>query len=96
MDDERDAFFMIQIYQQLAELLGGSVVERTSGFIGQQELGLVDERADDGGALAFAAGELAGAMGRAFEETHALEKARGARFSVLMAWRSSLRLAADS
>ena len=61
-DNQRHAFFAVQFDEQFAELLRGGVVERTGRFVGEQELRLVDERADDGDALALAAGKLAGAM----------------------------------
>ena len=49
-DDERHAFLPIQFDQrQLSQCGGGSVIERASGFIGEQELRTIDERADDGG-----------------------------------------------
>ena len=60
--DESDVFLGVQFHEQLAELVGGGLVECAGGFIGEQELGLVDERTHHGHALAFAAGELAGPM----------------------------------
>ena len=76
--NERHAFFAIQFDEQLAEVVGAGVIERAGGFVGEEELRLVDERADDGDALAFAAGELAGEMMQPFRETDALEQALGA------------------
>ena len=80
--DESDVFLGVQFHEQLAELVGGGLVECASGFIGEQELGLVDERAHHGHALAFAAGELAGPMRKAFAEAHTVEKVTGAFFVV--------------
>ena len=51
------------------------MVERTGGFVGEQKLRLVDERADDGHALAFAAGELAGAMVEPLAQADAFQEA---------------------
>lgn len=79
-DNERHAFLPIQFDQQLSQCGGGSVIERASGFIGEQELRTIDERADDGGALALAAGKLAGAMMQAFAEADAFEQTLGAGF----------------
>ena len=77
-DDQRHAFFAVQLHEQLAERSGGGVIERAGGFVGEQELRLVDERADDGHALAFAAAELAGPMVQAFAQADAFEQALGA------------------
>ena len=46
----------------MAQLTGRSLIERAGGFVGEQELWLVNERADNGHALTFPAGELAGAV----------------------------------
>ena len=75
-DDERHAFLAVQLHEQLAERGGGGVVERAGGFVGEQELRLVDQRANDGHALAFAAAQLAGAMVQSFAEANAFEQTR--------------------
>ena len=77
-DDERDAFLAVQFDEQLTEVLGAGVVERAGRFVGEQKLRLVDERADDGDALAFAAGKLTGEMVQSFREADAFEEAFGA------------------
>jgi hypothetical protein len=56
------------------------VIERASGFVREQELRTIDERADDGGALTFATAELAGAMVQSFAKPDAFEQAQGAGF----------------
>jgi hypothetical protein len=52
--------------------------EGAGGFVGEEEFGLVDKGADDGDALAFAAGELAGAVFEAGAEADAIEEFAGA------------------
>ena len=51
------------------------MIQRAGGFVGEQELRLVDERAHDRHALAFAAAQLAGAMMQALAKPDALEQA---------------------
>ena len=77
-DDERYAFFLVQLHEQLAERDGGGMIERTGGFIGEEELRLIDERADDGNALTFPTAELAGAMVQSLTEADAFEQSLGA------------------
>ena len=79
-DDERHAFFAVEFDEELAELLGGGVVERAGWLIGEKEPGLVDQGADDGDALAFAARKFAGTMIYAFGQADAFEKTVGAGF----------------
>jgi hypothetical protein len=61
-------FLAVQLNQQLSERGGGGLIQRAGGFVREQQLRAIDERADDGGALAFPAGKLAGAMVQAFAE----------------------------
>src|SRR5436190_17090380 len=79
-DNQRHPFFAVQVNQELAELLGGGVVERAGRFIGEKEFWPVDESADDGDALAFAAGKFAGTMVEAIGEADAFEEAVSASF----------------
>ena len=60
--DERDAFLLVQLHEELAEIVRGDTVQGAGGFVGEQELGAIDQGADDCHPLAFAAGQLARAM----------------------------------
>lgn len=60
--DEGDLLFLVQFDEQLGEILSGSAVERAGWFVGKEQDGFVDERANDGDALAFATGKLAGTV----------------------------------
>src|SRR6185437_15336429 len=51
--------------------------EIARGFVGKNELGMIDERAGDGDALLFAAGELRRKMSESFAQTDAAEGFRG-------------------
>ena len=64
--------------EQVGEAFGAGAVERAGGLVGEEELRAVDERAGDGGALAFAAGELAGAVVEPVAEADCSEELRGA------------------
>ena len=77
-DDERHAFFAVQFNEQLAEVLGTGVIQRAGGFVGEEQLRLVDKRADNSDALTFAAGKLAGEVMEPFGEADAFEQAFGA------------------
>ena len=48
-------------------------IEIARGLVGEDELGLIDERASDGDALLFTAGEIGGEMREAVGEADALE-----------------------
>lgn len=77
-DDEGGALLAVEVEEQGSERVGGGAVERASGFVGEEELGLVDERTDDGAPLALAAGELAGAVVYPLAEADAGEELLGA------------------
>ena len=73
----------VQLHEQLAERCGRGVVEGAGGFVGEQQLRLVDERADDGHALTFATTELSGTMMQSFREADAFEQPFSAGFGRL-------------
>ena len=56
--DHGEAALGPEIAQHAPELLAGEGVERGEGFVEQQQLGLVDQRAAERGALLHSAGEL--------------------------------------
>lgn len=57
-DDEGHAVVAVQGEEEVGDGVRGGGVERASGFVGEDELGAVDEGAGDGGAEFFTAGEL--------------------------------------
>ncbi len=69
-----DGLLAVQFDQELAEVQGRSVVQSASGFIGQQEFGLVNQSPNHGHALAFAPGELAGAMRQTGRKADAIQE----------------------
>src|SRR5690606_18006176 len=54
-DDHRDAF-LVEIAEELHDLRSGLCIERAGRLVGQQDLGIVDERARDGDALLLTTG----------------------------------------
>ena len=77
-DDEGDVLLAVEVEEEGGEGVGVVAVEGAGGFVGEEKFGAVDERADDGDALAFAAGELAGAVVEAVGETDVGEERLGA------------------
>ena len=75
--DERGALLAVEVEEKRGERVRGGAVERTGRLVGEEELGLVDERADDGAALALAAGELAGPVVHPLGEADAGEELLG-------------------
>ena len=69
---ERDAFVGDHVEQKLKDGGAGVLVERAGGFVSEKDLGVVHERAADGGALALAAGELLDLLIEAMGEAGAL------------------------
>jgi hypothetical protein len=66
-DDEGDAVVAVEGEEEDGDGVGGGGIEGAGGFIGEDELGAIDEGAGDGGAEFFAAGELpreSGLLGR--------------------------------
>ena len=59
-EDEGDAKALLQGFQLVLHGLAEFEVERTEGFIQQQDFGFIDQSAGEGDALALAAGKLAG------------------------------------
>jgi len=77
-DDERHAFLAVQLDEKLTQRRRAGVIERAGRFVGEQERRLVDKRPNDRYALAFAAGELTGAMIEPLTKADAVEQAAGA------------------
>ena len=68
----------VEVEEEGGKGVGVVAVEGAGGFVGEEKFGAVDEGADDGDALAFATGELAGAVVEAVGETDAGEERLGA------------------
>src|SRR5262249_30218216 len=73
-DDQGEVLLAVQIDEELGEVCRGDAVQCAGGFVGEEELRVVNERADDRNTLALAAGELARAVFEAGTESHAVEK----------------------
>ena len=71
---------LVQVGEQIQDdvLVGG--VQVAGGLVGQDDLGVVHQRARDGHALLLAAGKLGGQMTRAIGKAHAIERAAGFAF----------------
>lgn len=85
-DDEGDALFLLDLEEEVGDFAAGFAVEGTGGFVGENDTGLVDEGAGDGGALFFAAGEFAGAMVEAVAEADTFEEGGGTGAGVFFAF----------
>ena len=55
-DDQSGVLLFDQLKQQFHDRLGVFRVEIARGFIGEEDIGLIDDGAGDGNALLFAAG----------------------------------------
>jgi hypothetical protein len=80
--DDRETVRAIHIEQEISELRCVHPVQCTGRFVGEQELRLIDERTSDGGALAFAPGELTGSMVRTVPEPDGVQQFLGALLSL--------------
>jgi hypothetical protein len=69
------ALFALQFYEKAGERFSAGVVEGSRGFVGENQAGTVNQRADESNTLAFAAGELRGPVVKAAAETHTIEEA---------------------
>src|SRR4051812_13254347 len=69
---EGDAVSAREFQQQVEDLAAGALVERSGGFVGNEDAGPVHEGAAQRGALAFAAGELLDALFEAMRKAGAV------------------------
>ena len=76
--DHDDQAVVRNLSEQVHDLHAGLGVERARRLVGQQNLGVVDERTSDGDALHLAAGELAGLFAHVLGKPHAAERLDGA------------------
>jgi hypothetical protein len=79
-DDEGDVLGAVEVEEEVGDGVGGGGVEGSGGFVGEDEFGLIDEGAGDGGAEFFAAGELPGKVAEARGEADGFEELAGALF----------------
>ena len=75
----------VEAAEQLDDLLAAGGVERAGGLVGQEQRGLVRERAGDREALALAAGEHAGHRRRLVADAQQVEEVAGPRLGGLAA-----------
>ena len=73
-NDERLPQFLIQLTQKRLYRLTGSAVKIAGGFVGQHNVGVVDQGSGDCNALLLAAGERAGAVLEAIRQPDAGQK----------------------
>ena len=66
--DDRDAALAVEPLQDLHDLDAGAAVEVAGGLVGEEQLGVVDQRAGDRDALLLAARELVRRVVRAVAE----------------------------
>jgi hypothetical protein len=75
-NDDRRAL-TIEILEDLKDFLAGFRIEIARGFVGKNEMGLLDEGSCDGDPLLFAAGHLAGPVGDTILEPDTLKGGDG-------------------
>src|SRR5439155_14148080 len=81
-DDDQNGFLeAVHVEQQRRDILGGGTIEIACRFIAQQESRRPNERAGDRGALALAAGQLAGTVIDAIREPDPVDQFTGARLT---------------
>ena len=68
---------LLEVEEQAGEGFGVFLIERTGGFIGEDEARLIDKGTHNGDALSFAAGELGGFPGQAILQTDLCEQLLG-------------------
>jgi len=71
--DDGHAGVFLDFFEEHEDGLAGRTVQISGGLIGEEDFWAVDEGAGDGGALLFAAGKLAGAVGVSFAEANTVE-----------------------
>ena len=76
--DEREPGVAPQLLQQAHDVVPGALVQVAGRLVGQQHLGLLDQRAGDRHPLLLASGHLSGQVPQPLAETHILQRRRGA------------------
>ncbi len=73
-DEDQRGAETVEVFGQHGDDLGsGDAVQVAGGFVGEKDLRAVDQAAGDGGALALASGQLAGAMVQSIAQTDRFE-----------------------
>ena len=75
----------VEVREEIDDAGAGGEVEVAGGLVGEEDGGVVGEGAGDGDALAFAAGELDGAVLEALAETDGAEEFFGPAAALLAA-----------
>ena len=83
MRDHDDEALPRDLFDEVHDLHAGVGIERARGFVGEQDVGVVDERTRDGDALHLPARELVGLFIELFPEPHPLQRLGGALFALL-------------
>ena len=79
-DDEGDALVAVEVEKEVGDGVGGGGVERAGRFVGEDQLGPVDQCSGDGGAELLAAGKLPGEVVEPLAEADFFEKLTGSLF----------------
>jgi len=66
------------LFEDAGDVLGVGLVEVSGGFVGEEHVWIIGQRAGDGDALLFAAGEVGGAAVGFFGEADLMEQVAGA------------------
>ena len=69
-DDQRGLLVMRDFSKHRRQFVGQGFIEVTGGFVGQDDLRAIYQRADDRHTLTLTAGKLRRAMGEAITQTH--------------------------
>ena len=80
---DADAFFAIQPLEDRHDLDAGARIERARGFVGQNDLRIVDQAPRNRHALLLAAGKLVGMMAGAILQSDDPQRVHGALMSLL-------------
>ena len=75
--------FLVQFAKDFHHFFAAVAVERAGGFVGEDDLSAVHQRAGDGDALLLPAGELRGLVFGAVAEAKSGQKRLGARFALI-------------
>ena len=83
MRDHDDQLLFGNLFQDLHDLHAGDRIERAGGLVGQQNVGIVDQRAGDRHALHLTAGHLVGLFVQLVTKADLLQRVNGAGTALL-------------
>lgn len=75
--DDGEAVVAVKFFEEGEDFSAGFLVEVAGGLVSEEEFGIGDQRAGDGGALHFAAGKFAGFVRQPMAELHHVEQLLG-------------------